>query len=747
MTLEANEMDATGRALSQAEIEALLFSAAMSFDTAEERARFLAFACRGKPDLHASILRLTAACSAADEFFEFESQVAPLEHPAELSAENDGLGVDVGPYRLIERLGSGGCGVVYLAQQEKPVRRKVALKIIRIGLESPEAIARFELERQALASMNHPNIARVLDAGTNASGRPFFVMELVDGENITDYCDARKLELNERLHLFMQVCHAIQHAHHKGVVHRDIKPSNVLVETHEAMPVPKIIDFGIAQEDGRTRADFPRATTQGLVGSPVFMSPEQVDGWEAVDTRSDIYSLGMLLAELLVGPQRHLPTDLMERPHEEICQILKECRPLLPSQSLAELSLTQQEKIARQRGIRVATLKKILRTELDHLVAKAIHVDPSQRYDTATVLAADVLRWLQGEPLSCHPPTRGYRLAKLMGRNRFIFASAALAFLGLLGGFSVATVLFLREKEARAAETRLRAQAQAAHQAEIVARQRAAYQSRVAESAVRLRYGDFDGAEKLIAPIPADETPASLEAMSVYKTLADWHRVHGRIEAAEIRFLGMIHALARIDRSHTDANSDLFLPAGAMLSSSARPERYAKLRQFALDLYADTQDRLIAERILKVCLLKPLPADKLERLSKLVSILEGSELRQPQEPVLGWESLSIALYYYRIADYDRAERWAKRSIDCPAHADRSLLTSRTLMSLIEKKRGNETKAREFLLGVTADHRLRSESVLDKYESESLWYDTSILRTMLDEAGWKERSVPEDKKSS
>ena len=181
---------------------------------------------------------------------------------------------------MIERIGSGGCGVVYLAEQEEPVRRKVALKIIRIGLENPEAVARFEMERQALASMNHPNIARVLDAGTNASGRPFFVMELVDGESIADYCDARKLGIRERLQLFVQVCQAIQHAHQKGVIHRDIKPSNVLVETHESTPVPKIIDFGIAQEEGGHAMECREGRPAGFVGSPVYMSPEQVSGTE-----------------------------------------------------------------------------------------------------------------------------------------------------------------------------------------------------------------------------------------------------------------------------------------------------------------------------------------------------------------------------------------------------------------------------------------------------------------------------------
>ncbi|TAE91273.1 MAG: serine/threonine protein kinase [Verrucomicrobia bacterium] len=713
-----------------AEIEALLFSAAMSFDAAEDRARFLGFACRDQPDLLLRIKRWTEGASAAEEFFEFENQIEPLESMADLPSDAEGIGVQVGRYRLIERLGSGGCGVVYLAEQEKPVRRKVALKIIRVGLETPEAIARFELERQALASMNHPNIARILDAGTHASGRPFFVMELVDGESITHYCDARHLSIRDRLQLFVQVCQAIQHAHQKGVIHRDIKPSNVLVETHESQPVPKIIDFGIAQE-------IDRAGPTGLAGSPLSMSPEQVCGMEAVDTRSDIYSLGMLLAELLAGPHRHLPENLMDRPFEEIRHILTKYRPNLPSESLTARPTAELLDIARHRNIAPEVLKNLCRNELDWLVAKAIQTEPSQRYDTATVLAADVLRWLHGEAITARPPTRRYRLAKLMGRNRLLFGAAALAFVGLLGGLSIATVLFLREKDARAAEARLRTQAVAAHQAEILARQRAEHQSRVAESAVRLRYGDFEGAEKLIAPIPIAATPPSLESTSVYKSLAEWHRAHGRIESAELRFLGMIHALARIDRSHTDANSDLFLPAAALLARSSKPERYAELRRIALDLYTHTRDRLIAERILKVCLLKPLPPEELEQTAKMVAFLESIAPQQPEGRLLGWESFSIALHYYRMADFRQAELWARRSLECPEYADRNVPSSQAVLGLIWRKRGDEAKALEFLLPIATKYREPLQSSPIQRSIDPLWYDWSNLKTIMEEAGWKD----------
>ena len=731
--------------LSPAEIEALLFSAVMSFDVREERERFLGFACRGEPELHARIRRLCGLLPAADDFFEFENHVKPVEPGVPHADAPDGLGVGVGRYRLIERIGSGGCGVVYLAEQQEPVRRKVALKIIRIGLENPEAVARFEMERQALASMNHPNIARVLDAGTNASGRPFFVMELVDGESIADYCDARQLSIRERLKLFVQVCQAIQHAHQKGVIHRDIKPSNVLVETHESTPLPKIIDFGIAQEEDAGAVNACDENSAGLVGSPVYMSPEQVSGADTVDTRSDIYSLGMLLAELLAGPHRHLPADLMERPQEDIRRVLIESRPALPSVAFEANSPERQQDIARDRSIRPAELTIICRKELDWLVGKAVHHDPSQRYDTATALATDVVRWLQGEVITARPSTRGYRLAKLMGRNRLAFGSGALAFVGLLGGFSVATVLFLREKEARAAEVRLRAQAERAHRAETLARKSWEYRSRVSESAVRLRYGDHEGAEKIVEPIPIDETPPSLESTTVYKQLAEWHCVHGRTEQAEKRYFGMIHALATIDRSHTDANSDLFLPAAAVLARSSDPERYAELRRIALDLYGDTQDRLVAERILKACLLKPTPKADLQQTAKLAAVLAGDTEDKTGGNLLSWECLSVALHYYRMEDYEQAGTWANRSQDCSKAAPLSLLTARVLMGLVWQRRGDDNRAREILNSVIGEsgHYLQALPA-NLPNGTGAWHDWFNLRTLLEEAGWNEETPPRDR---
>lgn len=726
----------------EAEVEELLFDAASVFATAEERDRFLAFACRERPELAERIRRLLGVLAEADDFFEFEPQVKADEEGVGGDGEEDGLGVEVGRYRLIERIGAGGCGVVYLAEQQEPVRRKVALKIIRLGLENPESVARFEAERQALASMNHPNIARVLDAGTNASGRPFFVMELVDGESLTSYCDSLRCDVAERLRMFVRVCQAIQHAHQKGVVHRDIKPSNVLVETHEATPDPKVIDFGVAQDGG-----LPIAEKAGtFLGTPSYMSPEQVMGEHAVDTRSDIYSLGILLGELLAGPPGHLPADLMRRDPEEIRKRMMEARPELPSEALAGLPIERRGEIARCRGTRFERLQAWCARDLDWVVKKATQRDPARRYETATALAEDVLRWTRGEAVSARPQTRRYRLAKLILRNRLLYGAGAVAVAGLLGGLGTATVLFLRERDARAAQEELRMSAEAAHLAETRTRKRWEYRSRVAEAAVRLRYGDIKGADEQVEAIPLEETPASLEAVAVFQELAEWHRSGEREKQAERHFMAMAYALSRTDRMHTDNNSNYFLPASAALAGWSETGRYDELRLLALELYGDTDNRLVAERILKACLLKPASEEVLKTTGGLVAVLTHGMSGAPAE-VAGsgnmdaWERLAIALHHYRAAELDLAESWALSVLESKDENQANEPLANALVGLIYQQTGRPSEARTHLdlaEKLAADHMSRPlpYGTMDT----GFWYDWENVRTLLEEAG---RRLPDD----
>ncbi|MFM9957402.1 MAG: serine/threonine protein kinase [Phycisphaerales bacterium] len=337
----------------------------------------------------------------------------------------------IGPYRLLRELGEGGFGVVYLAEQDEPIRRRVALKVIKPGMHSPGIIARFEHERRALASMEHPNIARVFDAGTTEDALPYFVMEFVDGEPITSFCDRRRLGLRERLQLFIPVCHAIQHAHQKGLIHRDIKPSNVLVFESDGAPIPKVIDFGVAKALAHTLSAQTQFTEFGnLVGTPEYMSPEQASGGETdVDTRSDIYSLGVLLYELLTGA---LPFDsrrLRQMGYAELMRVIREEEPPTPARRLS--TCADPSTLADNRRASIRELSDQLRGELGLVPTTALHKDRDRRYRTALELADDLSAYLKGMPLRAAPDTAWYRAAKFVGRNRFGVGACAVFFGGV----------------------------------------------------------------------------------------------------------------------------------------------------------------------------------------------------------------------------------------------------------------------------------------------------------------------------
>jgi len=382
----------------------------------EERADFLDGACGEDASLRARVERLLAAQAHA-------------EPPAE------GPGSRIGPYQLLRKIGSGGFGVVYMAEQRSPIRRKVALKIIKLGMDTEQVIARFEAERQALALMDHPGIARVLDAGATDSGRPYFVMELVKGVSITEYCDKNKLTTRERLALFVEVCHAVQHAHQKGVIHRDLKPTNVMVTLHGGTPIPKVIDFGIAKATNQRLTERTLFTEyRQFVGTPAYMSPEQAEMSDLdVDTRSDIYSLGVLLYELLTGTPPFDSYRLQRLGQVKIQQIICEEEPPKPStrvSTMGEAAVT----VARKRGAEADALVKSLRGDLDWIVMKALEKNRTRRYRTASELGKDVVRHLEDEAVLAGPPSATYRMGKLIRRHRKSVAAAGAAALALLLG-------------------------------------------------------------------------------------------------------------------------------------------------------------------------------------------------------------------------------------------------------------------------------------------------------------------------
>jgi serine/threonine protein kinase len=408
--------------------EKTIFLEASEIASAGQRAAYLDQACAGDPQLRAAVEALLAAHFGSHEI---------LDAPSE---RTEPPGTIIGPYRIVEQIGEGGMGVVYLAEQSQPVQRRVALKIVKPGMDSGQVIARFEAEKQALAMMDHPNIARVLDAGATEQGRPYFVMELVDGDPITRYCDEHHLSLRQRLELFVPVCQAIQHAHQKGIIHRDIKPSNVLITVQDGKPVPKVIDFGVAKAIEVKLTEQTLFTHHGmLIGTLEYMSSEQAEpGPQGVDTRSDIYSLGVLLYELLTGSTPLDRQRVRQAAYGEILRLIKEEDPPKPStrlsqsgESLASISALRQTEPAR--------LTKLLRGELDWIVMKSLEKEPARRYDAASALAADIQRFLNDEPVEASPPSRAYRLRKFVRRNRLVIGTAAIVAASLLTGTILAS--------------------------------------------------------------------------------------------------------------------------------------------------------------------------------------------------------------------------------------------------------------------------------------------------------------------
>jgi eukaryotic-like serine/threonine-protein kinase len=425
-----------------------IFLKALELPTPEEQQRCLDEACGGKPVLRAQVAALLEACEKAGSFL--EAPATGLTVTTDVP-RREGPGIVIGPYKLLQQIGEGGFGTVFMAEQTEPVRRKVALKVIKPGMDTRQVIARFEAERQALAMMDHVNIARVLDAGATADGLPYFVMELVHGVPITKYCDDNRLTPRQRLELFVPVCQAIQHAHQKGIIHRDIKPSNVMITLYDGKPVPKVIDFGVAKAIEQKLTERTLFTTYGtMVGTLEYMSPEQAEmSALGVDTRSDIYSLGVLLYELLTGNTPLSHKTMKEAVYAEILRMIKEEEPPKPSTRLSD-SGEALASISAQRHMEPGKLTKLVRGELDWIVMKALEKDRNRRYETANGLAKDVQRYLDDEPVLACPPSTWYRLRKLVRRHRGLVLAASLVVLALVGGIIGMTWGMLRATDAQA---------------------------------------------------------------------------------------------------------------------------------------------------------------------------------------------------------------------------------------------------------------------------------------------------------
>ena len=431
--------------------EERIFHVAREISKPAARAEYLEQICAGDQALRERVESLLEVHEQEQSFLKSDpnhDSAETRDHPPTL----EGRGTTIGRYRLMEQIGEGGMGTVFVAQQERPIRQKVALKVIKPGMDSQSVIARFEAERQALALMDHPNIAKVLDAGTTQSGRPYFAMELVPGVPITEYCDRNRLTVDERLELFIPICKAIQHAHHKGIIHRDIKPSNVLITLHDGKPVPKVIDFGVAKSLGARLTDRTIYTEHfQIVGTLLYMSPEQAElSGLGVDTRSDVYSLGVLLYELLTGTTPFQKADLDQAGFDEQRRIIREQEPPRASERISNLGETATT-VAEHRRTDARKLNQQVRGDLDWILHMALEKDRTRRYESPKDFAQDVTDYLVNEPVKARPPTIGYRAAKYLRRNRVAIAVTGLLLasltLGLIGTAWQARVAWRETRE------------------------------------------------------------------------------------------------------------------------------------------------------------------------------------------------------------------------------------------------------------------------------------------------------------
>jgi len=429
-----------------------VFAEALLRDTAEARATYLEAACGTDMALRQRVEDLLSAAARAGDFLEQspDGLGGDTDLVSAINELSEKPGDRIGRYKLLEKIGEGGCGVVYMAEQEEPVRRRVALKVIKLGMDTKAVIARFEAERQALALMDHPNIARVLDAGATQTGRPYFVMELVRGFKITEYCDEARLSTEARLGLFVQVCRAIQHAHQKGIIHRDLKPSNILVTVNDGVAVPKVIDFGIAKATGQALTEKTLFTQfHSFIGTPAYTSPEQAEMSSVdVDTRSDIYSLGVLLYELLTGKTPFDGEKLLRSGLDEMRRTIRDEQPSWPSTRLGTMVPAEATALSGKRQISVAKLASDVRGDLDWIVMKCLEKDRARRYETANGIATDIQRHLGNEPILARPPSGFYRFQKLVRRNRSVFAAAGIVAVVLVIGIVFSIFLLLRENAA-----------------------------------------------------------------------------------------------------------------------------------------------------------------------------------------------------------------------------------------------------------------------------------------------------------
>ncbi|MBN2162888.1 MAG: serine/threonine protein kinase [Pontiellaceae bacterium] len=716
-----------------------IFMESQEIESDVEREAFLEQSYQSDDALREEVGRVFSLMEEAEPFFQestpsritaseivntLTSNPEFLKNLTEALPDDDEVGKQIGNYKLLHKIGEGGVGNVYLAEQSKPVRRQVALKIIKAGMDTKSVIARFEAERQALAMMEHPNIAHVLNAGETDTGRPFFVMELVHGEKITTYCNKHTFNIRQRLGLFIQVCHAIQHAHLKSIIHRDIKPSNVLVSEIDGTPCPVVIDFGIAKVIGEDLLTDNTLQTQmdTFIGTPSYMSPEQANHSQTdIDMRSDIYSLGVLLYELLVGSPPFDQKELIKNGVNEMRQILLSVDPLRPSVRLQQADAEERDRISRHCNMDTNKLVSILSGDLDWIVMKAMEKDRNLRYETANALSSDLTHFLNNEPVSARPPSKTYLLKKLIRRNKVVFASGTLIVMTISIGFGASSWLFLRERETRK-------RAVIAEQAQSQLRMEAENRERVTKAAYLLSQNKKEEADEQVSAITT--LAPSLEAESVLRALGEWHALNARWDLALKRF-SLLLQLDIMDQSSSIL--DDFSMAGPVMIERGVHEEYKELRRAVLLNTDYSDDPVIADRILKICLLVPADEEIMRQLKTLLPIVEESV--QNQEDVMSfWRCTSLAIMAYRDHRFPDAIARSDQSRSFKVFIPVRIAIADIVQAMAEYRQGEAGLAqRNLLFGRATIEAEFAQGLKEGNEESGYWYDWLIARLLLQEA--------------
>jgi eukaryotic-like serine/threonine-protein kinase len=640
--------------------EEALFLELLDIEDPTERDGYLDRVSGDNVQLRNAIQSMLDDYSKATFYFNRTSQ--SLEFPGGIT-ENDELEPDrlLGSYRIVRMICEGGSSKVYEAEQLHPVKRKVAIKILKLGMDTNAVIRRFESERQTLAMLEHPLISQVYDAGATSTGRPYFVMELVSGVKITDYCRTKSLDIDDRIRLLRDVCSALQHAHNKGIIHRDIKPSNILVTEIDGIPIPKLIDFGIAKvtdnpvNDGRTILGLP-------MGTPAYMSPEQFNGPSDLDTRTDIYSLGVVFYEILAGHTPFKNDELIAVGFEKMRRRVQLETPKAPLPFRSGRNSSNQE--------------------LNWIALKAIEKDREDRFSTVHAFAADLERYLRDEPIQAHPPSRLYRFQKLVARNRLATASICVAIFALSTGFVISTLLYFRAREAEQVQT--------------VLRKAAEERAYISEAAILIMKGKTEEADSKIRQIDGVLNHPSLEATSVFQTLAMWSAQQGDWESAADRWLAMTRVNHFDDTDMSDKVSEYLLPIAPTLLMTGDFKRYAEFQEFLLRRLQSTTHPFAAEHLLKLCLIIPASDHLLHRLQNAAMVaeqsLDGDATTIPSDRMEAWCCFAIALWYYRSGDPANAILWSDRSLLRRDWEESRIMMSFLLRSMCFNQMGNTERA-------------------------------------------------------